>query len=417
MKPLDNKNIKIFLELVLINLFILNLAMGTISNYSEKIFLLKALVSIFLIAVTVVNCRLLNEDWRAFIKDEGFKKTIVIILLLIAYLSITLTYSSNPDYGFQKILNFTISVVPSIIVFYFLISTLSETRIKLFIYTIVVIVTVSVSYIIIDYPFDQSTIYEYREGRWSHVIYGRMISSFAVVLLLYILSMIERGKTKEERLKVLFLMFITSIAIYGTYLSAFRAGFIGVLLVGIGLLLISTKIKVKGKKILTPDPRLLTYLKLFLPFILAAILIFTIPAKDIVTLRFDNMIAIENLNFKGDSAILSRIEYWNLSLEVFNKSPIIGVGFGGFSSHHRIESYPHNIILEIASELGIVGLIIFGWLLIIMFRSSYQYSLFTFLFLLFSFFLSLFSKELSNQGLLWIGVVFIGFMQNKGKEF
>lgn len=391
--------------------------MGTISNYSEKIFLLKALVSIFLIAVTVVNCRLLNEDWRAFIKDEGFKKTIVIILLLIAYLSITLTYSSNPDYGFQKILNFTISVVPSIIVFYFLISTLSETRIKLFIYTIVVIVTVSVSYIIIDYPFDQSTIYEYREGRWSHVIYGRMISSFAVVLLLYILSMIERGKTKEERLKVLFLMFITSIAIYGTYLSAFRAGFIGVLLVGIGLLLISTKIKVKGKKILTPDPRLLTYLKLFLPFILAAILIFTIPAKDIVTLRFDNMIAIENLNFKGDSAILSRIEYWNLSLEVFNKSPIIGVGFGGFSSHHRIESYPHNIILEIASELGIVGLIIFGWLLIIMFRSSYQYSLFTFLFLLFSFFLSLFSKELSNQGLLWIGVVFIGFMQNKGKEF
>jgi len=209
---------------------------GTISNYSGKIFLLKGLVSVLLIAVAIVDCLLLNEDWRTFIKNKGLKKTILIILLLVAYLSLTLTYSSNPAYGFQKILNFLISVVPSVIVFYYLISTLTKLRTTLFVYSLGIISVLTVSYILIAYPFDQSTIYEYRAGRWSHVIYGRMISSFAVVLLLYIVAMIGRGKTrlhystprqaKEERPRVLFLMFITSVAIYGTYLSAFRAGFL-----------------------------------------------------------------------------------------------------------------------------------------------------------------------------------------------
>ena len=224
--------------------------------------MLKGLVSVLLIAVAIVDCLLLNEDLRTFIKNKGFKKTIVIILLLVAYLSLTLTYSSNLAYGFQKILNFLISVVPSVIVFYYLISTLTKLRVKLFVYSLGIISVLTVSYILIVYPFDQSTIYEYRAGRWSHVIYGRMISSFAVILLLYIATMIGRAarlhsvtprQLKEERPRVLFLMFITSIAIYGTYLSAFRAGFIGVLLVGIGLLLISIKNKVKSKNILNPD--------------------------------------------------------------------------------------------------------------------------------------------------------------------
>jgi hypothetical protein len=121
-------------------------------------------------------------------------------------MSITLTYSSNPAYGYQKILNFSISVVPSVFVFYYLLKTLSPLRTKVFIFSIILISIISVAYILVDYPFDQSTIYEYKAGRWSHVIYGRMVSSFAVVLILYLCTL-------TDKIKIILFSFFTAIAI------------------------------------------------------------------------------------------------------------------------------------------------------------------------------------------------------------
>jgi len=461
---------------------------GTISNYSGKIFLLKGLVSVLLIAVAIVDCLLLNEDWRTFIKNKGLKKTILIILLLVAYLSLTLTYSSNPAYGFQKILNFLISVVPSVIVFYYLISTLTKLRTTLFVYSLGIISVLTVSYILIAYPFDQSTIYEYRAGRWSHVIYGRMISSFAVVLLLYIVAMIGRGKTrlhystprqaKEERPRVLFLMFITSVAIYGTYLSAFRAGFVGLMLVGVLIISVfilrgfrniwsskttpdksawfvvrSSLLKnlFTGKRVhsaLTKNEELRTkelknnYAQagpgfgilstLLVITILSALLIFFVTKPDIINYRFDNMTAIDNLQFKGDPAIHSRLDAWELSWVIIKEHPFIGTGFGGFNGYNNIEwtkmiKYPHNIILEIVVEGGVVGLLVLCSLLAVVFKNIFHFertvntshvSHLTFYFLLLTFFLftlwlALFSKDLSSQAALWIGLAFYGFEKDK----
>ena len=137
----------------------LNLAVGTISNYSDNIFLLKATSSILLIGAAVlnfilcckkgakepVNCH--SERSEESQADQcgdsslnyvpfrmtnsnnhfttGLKKLLIFLLLIVFYLSLTLSYSSNPAYGFQKILNFLISVVPSVLVFYYLISTLT----------------------------------------------------------------------------------------------------------------------------------------------------------------------------------------------------------------------------------------------------------------------------------------------------
>ena len=405
--------------------------MGTISNYSGKIFLLKGLVSVLLIAVAIVDCLLLNEDLRTFIKNKGFKKTIVIILLLVAYLSLTLTYSSNPAYGFQKILNFLISVVPSVIVFYYLISTLTKLRVKLFVYSLGIISVLTVSYILTVYPFDQSTIYEYRAGRWSHVIYGRLISSIAVVLLLHLSS-------RRDLFQVLLYSVVSSIAIYGTYLSAFRAGFVGLLLVGCGLLVVNLWSALHNSKVKVPttagrqrlkvaslpyelnnltnlmtNTSIITSIKIVLPFIIAAILIFTIPAKDIITLRFDNMVAIDNLQFKGDPAIHSRLEAWELSWEIIKEHPIIGTGFGGFNGYNNIEwtkmiKYPHNIILEMTAEGGMIGLSILILLIYIILSRAWKIYPGIILFLLFAIWLALFSKDLSSQAVLWIGLAFYG---------
>ncbi len=432
--------------------------------------MLKGLVSFLLIIAMIAQVKMNNEKWQPMINNNGFKKLFSILFLFICYLSLTLAYSSNPVYGFQKILNFIISVVPSVLVFYYLVSTLNELRLKLFIYSLGIISVLTVSYIIIVYPFDQSTIYNYKPGRWSHVIYGRMISSFAVVLLLYLMWMIEKGKTrlrydtvrqaKEERRRVLFLMFITSLSVYGTYLSALRAAFVGLMLVGVGLLVISAWFVVRssrfknlftGKRVhsaLTKNEELRTkelknnYAQagpgfgvlstLLVITILSALLIFFVTKPDIINYRFDNMTAIDNLQFKGDPAIHSRLEAWELSWVIIKEHPFIGTGFGGFNGYNNIEwtkmiKYPHNIILEIVVEGGVVGLLVFCSLLAVVFKNIFHFegtvntshvSHLTFYFLLLTFFLftlwlALFSKDLSSQAVLWIGLAFYGFEKDK----
>jgi len=433
---------------------------GSISNYSGKIFLLKGLVSLLLIIAMIANSKMTNDKWQQMTNDSGFKKLLAILFLFISYLALTLTYSSNPAYGFQKILNFIISIVPSVLVFYYLISSLTELRIKLFIYSLGIISVLTVSYIIIVYPFDQGTIYHYEPGRWSHVIYGRMISSIAVVLLLYLIWMIGRvarlysvtpRQVKEERGSVLLLIIVTSLSIYGTYLSALRAAFVGLMLVGGGLLVISAWFVVRssllknlftGKRIhasLTKDQALSTKEQitdhrqkgpvfgilstLLVVTILSALLIFLVPKPDIINYRFDNMIAIDDLQFKGDPAIHSRLDYWQLSLKIIKDNPVIGVGMGGFSSYHKVEVYPHNIILEFAVEGGAVGLLVLCSLFVVIFKFSYRFSkchpelvsgsaILLLTFFLFALWLSMFSKEFSNQTVLWIGLAFVGLKRD-----
>jgi len=50
-----------------------------------------------------------------------------------------------------------------------------------------------------------------------------------------------------------------------------------------------------------------------------------------------------------------RSELWSQALTAFNQHPLLGVGWGGFAALNPNELYPHNILLETATELGILG--------------------------------------------------------------
>jgi O-antigen ligase len=52
-----------------------------------------------------------------------------------------------------------------------------------------------------------------------------------------------------------------------------------------------------------------------------------------------------------------RSSLWSLSLTVFSQHWLFGLGTGGFAALHTGLDYPHNIALEIATELGSVGLL------------------------------------------------------------
>lgn len=53
-----------------------------------------------------------------------------------------------------------------------------------------------------------------------------------------------------------------------------------------------------------------------------------------------------------------RTELWLLAYDTFGANPLGGIGPGGFSAIQIAELYPHNLFLEVAVELGLVGLLL-----------------------------------------------------------
>ncbi|MEE9448587.1 MAG: O-antigen ligase family protein [Ignavibacteriaceae bacterium] len=410
------KNRKQIIEFILANIFLLNISVAAISNYSLNIFIIKMVSSAALLIIIVVDVKLNKFDIPGIVKMNNPKKMFMIIGFFIGYLGITLIYSDNPAYGAQKILNFISSTLPSVAAFYYLIVTVSKERFNVFIIALVIITLLTVSYIFIVYPFDPGTTYEYRAGRWSHVIFGRMIGSIAIVFLLYMSS---RSNLKQ----ILLYSVITSIAVYGLYLSSLRSAFLGLMLVALCLsiflilksvfLVRSSETKGQGSLsgVLSSMERKKQLSGLILTTIITLLLIIVIPKPEIIETRFDNLTQIEDLEFGADEPINTRIEALKISKKIFLEHPLFGVGFGGFRSYNEfteLVKYPHNIFVEMAVEGGVVGLLVLCALCFIMFKSSYRFSPSSFIFLLFALFLAMFSKELSNQSLLWIGLAFYG---------
>lgn len=67
----------------------------------------------------------------------------------------------------------------------------------------------------------------------------------------------------------------------------------------------------------------------------------------------------------------SRIVLWEAALDIWRDYPILGAGPGSFLtvSEAYLDRYtghatPHNLVLSIAAELGLVGMIAFGWIIL-----------------------------------------------------
>lgn len=78
--------------------------------------------------------------------------------------------------------------------------------------------------------------------------------------------------------------------------------------------------------------------------------------SDLLSERIDPWQVAQSLSFE------ERIEVWGVALESFIEHPLFGVGPGGFADKMfwggRV--YPHNLLLEFLSELGLVGAALFA---------------------------------------------------------
>jgi putative inorganic carbon (hco3(-)) transporter len=66
-----------------------------------------------------------------------------------------------------------------------------------------------------------------------------------------------------------------------------------------------------------------------------------------------------------DSSAKERLTVWEDALQVINEEPIFGTGFNTYAYMHRVMEFTdtHNYYLKVILETGLIGLLIFLWLL------------------------------------------------------
>jgi O-antigen ligase len=62
---------------------------------------------------------------------------------------------------------------------------------------------------------------------------------------------------------------------------------------------------------------------------------------------------------------------WEEAINEFKANPIFGVGLGNFAG--GVGYFPHNILLEILAELGIVGLFMFSWMFYLNIKKAIEF--------------------------------------------
>jgi len=116
----------------------------------------------------------------------------------------------------------------------------------------------------------------------------------------------------------------------------------------------------------------------------------------------------------SDRGAMERVGYANEAMAMFLSNPLYGIGTGGFGF------WPHNIFLEIASELGLVGLILIGYYTFILFKIWYfafkikitnsflSYIKFALVFVVYAFLNSLSSGNLGSNEYVWLSGGILG---------
>lgn len=300
--------------------------------------------------------------------------------------------SVNTSFGLEKTLNFLLFQVPPIIIAASLLKnkTIIDagrlTNIFLSLGALIALI------VIVFIPFDQSSGIAYVPSikRWSHVFTGRFLSVIGIIsfIILY-----------KEKIRLNYLHYSSFVLILtAILLTELRAAALGIILISILFVLFEY----------LPKKQRITKIYITLAAFILLASIFSL------LLSFGRFAELKNLidgSGLTDGSIISRVDAAKIVWEGFKDSPIIGHGFGSFYSDYYsnlglMMKYPHNIFLEALFEFGLVGLIAIVVLLYLIFSSAAKYDRLLVYFLVFSLWMSMFSKDFATQSFLWIGIGF-----------
>lgn len=185
-------------------------------------------------------------------------------------------------------------------------------------------------------------------GRWNVNSIGIM-ASIGILIGIFLFG---------DTTKIMKIFLIASI-LFLLYLDIITASRKAILMLPIGLC---------GMQLLNNPTKVIRNLLLIISSSLLVIyLIFEVPFfYELIGWRMEGMIAL----FKGntlevDSSALSRAMMIQSALTVFYDNPIFGVGLDNFRFFNAVRvTYAHNNFVEIAADLGILGLIAYYWIFV-----------------------------------------------------
>lgn len=172
---------------------------------------------------------------------------------------------------------------------------------------------------------------------WGSISYGRISAIAAIFAATYL---IEREKTWKN---ICLFCPLYLLLLFNSIASGTRGVLLGLVFVHFLYILV---LGLKKKN----------YLLLFiLPVFFSCSMYFIynfVPEN--LTARTTNVIT----SHKSDTSIFARTEFYSEAWEGFKIKPFFGHGIGSFIYYSHFD-YPHNIILEIAFELGLAGIVCF----------------------------------------------------------
>ena len=295
-----------------------------------------------IVGISIIFNILKNRIKIPKISSKFFIPYFILIIIMLG----SLLYTQAPIYGKDKFLRFVIITTMATFVPLFLFK--DRKSLDRFFYTLIVISSIMA----VDSIVNNLGIFRFHEIFYSNYISLGRINLLVCVMIIFYFMRISENITTKFGWSILFF-----INIFGAFSEVGRMpiiAFIGTLLFLAIFSLISllTERSLKAKKTL----------KTIFCILLIVLLIFIFFHKQFSSL----VMRMALLTQGGGKSFLVRLDLFKSSFKAFYENPIIGLGIGGFSVYYfGIDQrlYPHNMILEIGSELGILGLTSYFFLL------------------------------------------------------
>ncbi|MBU0475780.1 MAG: O-antigen ligase family protein [Bacteroidetes bacterium] len=328
-----------------------------------KDILVSTLAIVYVFFVHIPASEILFFDFRAIIalilffllysdlKNISFANLSIPILCMISlffiYMLISISWSLNMDYGYYKAFGILLDIVPTIAISIVLFANSKYLKNEGIVFITQILGLILTALIILQGGLNYADISK-NIFSFGHIGYGRFLG-FAFIVGMYAFL-----KSKE---KYSILLFTNSIVFFGLFLSGHRSSLFGAFFFSFVLFIANLFISRPFYK-----ETLIKYFTLIAVSIIL-VLLFTNKFTDSLTRNKSLLISSYN-DIKSDGSFNARLILYDFSIMSIKENPFCGVGLGGFNSNDvRKEyfylKYPHNIFLDILTEEGAIGFLLF----------------------------------------------------------
>ena len=266
----------------------------------------------------------------------------VIIFTVITILSVIV--SINVDYSLRNIKKYTFI---SVFLFFAIVNNVRDLKdVKILLLALMISTGVFSLLALIDYFLFEPSFGSRLSFRYLDKNLGRFSKFYDVVIPINLaLVLITKDKIKKVFFGLVFLLSITTI-----FFMQMRASYLVIFLSLLAITFVYRK-------------RLFVFM-LIIPFLVAIMMPTNMVTRAREMLKFGDYL-------KSDGVLNYRTEAWKGAVRIIKEHPVLGLGIGKSNFGRTVKKFDdlnipydhaHNTILQIAVELGLVGLAAFLWL-------------------------------------------------------